>query len=165
MESRVVADAKRLRMTRLLTAIVIAASLTAPSLAKASGRAPQARREAIAPAWDGTPPLVAAALHDLGRGNFTGKPGPWCAFAVSAWLERIGLRPLSSGMASSALGYGPHVAPRPGVLAVSARHVGIVVAVDGARVQIASGNWSHRVALAWMPARVFAAFVQIEDRA
>ena len=36
--------------------------------------------------------LVERALRDLGRGNFTGTRGPWCAWAVSTWLRDIGLR-------------------------------------------------------------------------
>ena len=129
---------------RLLTSVALALALMAPHTAKASGRPPQPRREAFA-SEAGDPPLVAAALHDLGRGNFTGQRGPWCAFAVSAWLQRIGLPPLPGGMASSALRYGPHVAPRPGVLAVSWRHVGIVERVDGPWLITISGNWGNRV--------------------
>ena len=126
-------------------------ALALPHGAKANGRAPPARREVIA-AEAGEPALVRAALRDLGRGNFTGHRGPWCAFAVSAWLKAIGLPPLPGGMASSALRYGPHVAPRPGVLAVSSRHVAIVERVEGRWLITLNGNWGGRVRRARAPA-------------
>jgi hypothetical protein len=100
----------------------------------------------------GDPPLVTAARRDLGRGNFTGQRGPWCAFAVSAWLKAIGLPPLPGGTAGSALRYGPHVAPRPGVLAVSWKHVAVVERVDGPWLITLNGNWGGRVRRARVPA-------------
>ena len=145
---------------RILAHICLAVALVVSHGVKASGRTPPARRPAVE-AETGEPALVRAAVHDLGRGNFTGQRGPWCAFAVSAWLQRIGLPPLPGGMASSALRYGPHVAPRPGVLAVSWRHVGIVERVDGPWLITLNGNWGNRVRRARVPARAFAAFVEV----
>jgi cell wall-associated NlpC family hydrolase len=112
--------------------------------------------------------LVAAADRDLGMGNFTGLPGAWCAWAVSAWLRATGRPPLRSGMAASALAYGPlELHPRRGDLAVMRTrrgrfgHVGIVVADLGATVEIVSGNWGHRVAHARILRRSVTAFVRV----
>ena len=106
--------------------------------------------------------IVAEAVRHLGQGNFTGRPGAWCAWFVSAVLRATGHAPLPSGMAASALAYGPRDAnPRPGDIAVMPHHVGFVVEADGARVRIVSGNWGRRVALATLPRGAFVAFVRI----
>ena len=106
--------------------------------------------------------IVAEAVRHLGQGNFTGRPGAWCAWFVSAILQATGRTPLPSGLAASALGYGPRTAiPRPGDIAVMSHHVGFVIEDDGATVRIVSGNWSHRVAIASLPRGAFVAFVRI----
>jgi uncharacterized protein (TIGR02594 family) len=111
---------------------------------------------------------VAIFETHLGQGNFTGLPGAWCAWAVSAVLRATGHRPLANGMASSALAYGPHITnPKRGDLVVMqtrhgpAGHVGIVVAFAGNQIKIISGNWSHRVAYAWISRRSVTAFVRV----
>ena len=107
-------------------------------------------------------PLVAEAERHLGEGNFTGLPGAWCAWAVSAWLRATGHRPLASGLAASAFAYGPCLAqPEPGALAVTWRHVGIVEAVNSdGTVTTISGNWGHRVRRARL-ARAGLVFVRV----
>jgi hypothetical protein len=111
---------------------------------------------------------VAIAERFLGAGNFTGLPGAWCAWAVSAWLRASGRPPLRSGLASSALAYGPlELHPRRGDLVVMRTsrgrfgHVGLVVADEGATIEIVSGNWGHRVAHARIPRRSVTAFVRV----
>jgi uncharacterized protein (TIGR02594 family) len=151
-----------------LTALVVAAVMITPDLALAYGRASPAPN--IFAAWretesgDGSAPaarpfgasggVVAEAARWIGSGKFTGQPGPWCADAVSAWLERSGHRPLDGRMASSALAYGQRLErPEIGALAVLgsrrgwASHVGVVSSVepDGS-IHLISGNWGRRVA-------------------
>jgi hypothetical protein len=111
---------------------------------------------------------VAFADRDLGAGNFTGLPGAWCAWAVSAWLKASGRPPLRSGLAASALAYGPlELHPRRGDLVVMRTrrgpygHVGLVVADLGATIEIVSGNWGHRVARARISRRSVTAFVRV----
>ena len=152
-------------------ALVAVGLCLSPLAAQARGPSPRpsfpAAGEASAPARF-VSDIVAEAERHLGQGNFTGRPGAWCAWAVSAWLRAIGRPPLASGLAASALTYGPRTdAPRPGDLAVirtrrgAAGHVGIVVADLGADVEIVSGNWSHRVARARIPRRAVTAFVRV----
>ncbi|THD46979.1 MAG: hypothetical protein E7774_05560 [Bradyrhizobium sp.] len=113
--------------------------------------------------------VVAEASRWIGSGKFTGKPGPWCADAVSEWLQRSGHRPLDSRMASAALAYGPRLAgPQVGALAVLggrygwASHVGVVSGVepDGS-IRLISGNWGSRVAEAVVSRGAVAAFVAV----
>jgi uncharacterized protein (TIGR02594 family) len=166
-----------------LSAIVVAVTLLAPDLALAYGRAgPPPNPVAAWPQWgsDGaaTPAsrtfgaggdVVAEAARWIGSGNFTGRPGPWCADAVSAWLERSGRRPLDGRMASSALAYGPRLdRPEVGALAVLgsrrgwASHVGVVSAVDpDGSVHLISGNWGRRVTEAVVSRGAVIAFVAV----
>ena len=119
-------------------------------------------RAAHAAEFEGQSDILVVASRTLGQGNFTGMPGAWCAWAVSAWLRATGRKPLPNGMAASALSYGPRVAhPKPGDIVVMRRHVGIVVADLGNEIQIVSGNWSHRVALAFIPRRSVVAFIAV----
>lgn len=90
-------------------------------------------------------PLVSTALRDLGRGKFTGKPGPWCADAAGAWLRRAGYRAPRSRRAIDYARYGRPTSPRPGAIVVSRHHVGVVVTVNHGRVTMVSGNWGGRV--------------------
>ena len=113
--------------------------------------------------------VVAEAARWIGSGKFTGQPGPWCADAVSAWLERSGHRPLDGRMASSALAYGPRLErPEVGALAVLgsrrgwASHVGVVSSVDrDGSIRLISGNWGRRVAEAVVPRGSVIAFVAV----
>ncbi len=123
----------------------------------------------FAPASFGGGDVVAEAAHWIGSGNFTGRPGPWCADAVSAWLERSGHRPLEGRMASAALAYGPRLEqPEVGALAVLgsrrgwASHVGVVSGVDrDGTIHLISGNWGRRVAEAVIPRASVIAFVAV----
>ncbi len=163
-----------------LTAIVVAAALLAPDLALAYGRA--APTPNLFAAWRETGSgegaarpfgaggdVVAEAARWIGSGKFTGQPGPWCADAVSAWLERSGHRPLEGRMASSALAYGPRLGrPEVGALAVLgsrrgwASHVGVVSGVDrDGSIHLISGNWGRRVAEAIVPRGSVVAFVAV----
>lgn len=163
-----------------LTAIAVAAALLAPDLALAYGRA--APTPNLFAAWRETESgggaarpfgaggdVVAEAARWIGSGKFTGQPGPWCADAVSAWLERSGHRPLDGRMASSALAYGPRLGrPEVGALAVLgsrrgwASHVGVVSNVDrDGSIHLISGNWGHRVAEAVVPRGSVIAFVAV----
>jgi uncharacterized protein (TIGR02594 family) len=113
-------------------------------------------------AWRAAADVVAEASRWIGAANPTGTRGPWCADFVSFSLRRVGLPPLPNRMASSALAYGPHTsAPRRGDLAVMPHHVGFVEAIepDGS-IELLSGNWGHRVALARLPRAAFVAFVE-----
>ncbi len=132
----------------------------------ARGAAPRAGDSATAAdvrqVMAGVNDILTEAQRHLGQGNFTGRPGSWCAWFASAVLKATGRRPLADGLAASALAYGPRTgAPRPGDLAVMPGHVGFVVADLGARVTIVSGNWSHRVALTTLPRAAFVAFVKV----
>jgi uncharacterized protein (TIGR02594 family) len=163
-----------------LTAIVVAAALLAPDLALAYGRAGPtpnpfaAWRETgsgggAARLFGAGGDVVAEAARWIGSGKFTGQPGPWCADAVSAWLERSGHRPLDGRMASSALAYGPRLErPEVGALAVLgsrrgwASHVGVVSSVDrDGTIHLISGNWGRRVAEAVVPRGSVIAFVAV----
>jgi hypothetical protein len=112
--------------------------------------------------------LVAVAERYLGMSNFTGLPGAWCAWAVSAWLHATGRPELSNGLAASALTYGPlELHARRGDLVVMRTrrgpygHVGVVVADEGEEIEIISGNWLDRVARARISRRSVTAFVRI----
>jgi uncharacterized protein (TIGR02594 family) len=151
-----------------LSAIVVAGVLLAPEVALAYGRAtpmpnlfaPMSETGSDAGASPASQPfgaggdVVAEAARWIGSGKFTRQPGPWCADAVSAWLQHSGHRPLEGRMASSALAYGPRLErPEVGALAVLggrrgwASHVGVVSGVDGdGTVHLISGNWDRRVA-------------------
>jgi uncharacterized protein (TIGR02594 family) len=111
---------------------------------------------------------IALAERWLGSANPTGTAGPWCADFISFVFRRAGIRPLSGRMAASALSYGPRVAePRRGDLAVMRTsrgpfgHVGLVVAEHGDWIEIISGNWARRVALAQISRRSVTAFVRV----
>jgi uncharacterized protein (TIGR02594 family) len=130
-----------------------------------AGARPPYRARSIA---TGAATLIREAERWLGPGNFTGRPGAWCAWAVSAWLTQTGHRPLASGIAASALTYGPRLAAaRIGALAVlsgrrgSASHVGLVRRVEGDNIELISGNWGHRVAIAIVPRRRILAFIGV----
>ena len=116
----------------------------------------------------GAPGLIREAERWLGSGNFTGRPGAWCAWAISAWLTATGHRPLANGMAASALTYGLRLpGPRVGAIAVVssrsglASHVGLVRRFKGDDIELISGNWGHRVAIGVVPRRRISAFIGV----
>ena len=169
-------------MKAKLTAIAVAATLVAPSLASANGNngsSPDrfaasseagSAGDAAARPFSAGGDVVAEAARWIGSGKFTRQAGPWCADAVSAWLQRSGHRPLEGRMASSALAYGPRLqGPEVGALAVLggrrgwASHVGVVSSVgsDGS-VHLISGNWGRRVAEAVVPRGSVMAFVAVQ---
>jgi uncharacterized protein (TIGR02594 family) len=181
-----------LRVTLNAAALVgalLAANL-APDLAEASGRSgaqpvsvpvvwqetgragrPGRAAPALAPRFfGGGSDVVAEASRWIGSRKFTAPPGPWCADAVSAWLQRTGHRPLDSRMASAALAYGPQLSgPQVGALAVLgsrrgwAAHVGIVSGVESdGSIRLISGNWGARVAEAVISRRSVVAFVAVQ---
>ena len=114
----------------------------------------------VAPASE--PAVLTVAGGFVGRGKVTTLPGPWCGDFVSMVLRLAGLRPLPNRLAYSALSYGPRVAhPKPGDIVVMRNHVGFVVADRGNEIEIVSGNWSHRVARAFIPRRSVIAFIQV----
>lgn len=146
------------------TAFNIAQASAPPRVAQQkAGARPPPRADLIVL---GASSLIREAERWLGSGNFTGKPGAWCAWAVSAWLTATGHRPLANGMAASALTYGPRLpGPRVGAIAVvsrradSASHVGLVRRVEGDNIELISGNWGHRVAIGIVPRRQISAFI------
>lgn len=108
------------------------------------------------------PAVLALAKRDEGMGKMTPYPGPWCADWINRILGLAGLRPLPNRLAYSALSYGPRVAhPKPGDIVVMRNHVGFVVADRGNEIEIVSGNWSRRVARAFIPRRSVIAFIQV----
>ena len=130
---------------------------------------PAPERTPFSPSYGGGD-VVAEASRWIGSGKFTRLPGPWCADAVSAWLQRTGHRPLENRMASAALAYGPQLSgPQVGALAVLggrygwASHVGVVSGVepDGS-IRLISGNWGARVAEAVVSRSSVVAFVAVQ---
>jgi uncharacterized protein (TIGR02594 family) len=178
----------RVTLNLAVLAGAVLATTLAPNLAEASGRAaiqavsaPVVWREvgrtrrAAAPAPElrftgAGGDVVAEASRWIGSGKFTAPPGPWCADAVSAWLQRTGHRPLENRMASAALAYGPQLSgPQVGALAVLgsrrgwAAHVGIVSGVESdGSIRLISGNWGARVAEAVVSRRSVVAFVAVQ---
>jgi hypothetical protein len=139
---------------------IVAASPAEPAGSK--GRSKNARLST------GYGDLVVVAERYLGMSNFTGLPGAWCAWAVSAWLRTTGRPALASGFAASALAYGPlKLHARRGDLVVMRTqrgpygHVGVVIADEGEEIEIISGNWLHRVARARISRRSVTAFVRV----
>lgn len=104
-----------------------------------------------------TPDLVHVASRYIGRGNFTGFHGPWCAAAVGDWLTRAGYRRLHSFRALDYARYGRPSGPVPGAIAVMRHHIGIVVRVTRRGPLILSGNHRHRVAVSvYAPRKIIA---------
>ena len=150
-----------------LAAIAAMASLFLSHHAEANGRTSPSIYSAE---WNGSAPgrnlggdVVAEDQRWLGSGNFTHKPGAWCAWGLSAWLRATGHAPLPNGMASSALAYGPHIAqPRRNVIVVMPHHVGLVEEVRAnGLLGIISANWGGRVGRGTISRRQVVAFVAI----
>jgi len=158
----------RSRRMALLRPLGSTTALT-PSFREVAAVSPTFGAAAAPSASFGGGGVVAEASRWIGSGKFTRQPGPWCADAVSAWLQRSGHRPLDGRMASSALAYGPRLgAPEVGSLAVLgsrrgwAYHVGIVSGVESnGSIRLISGNWGRRVAEAVVPRGAVSAFVAV----
>ena len=89
--------------------------------------------------------LVGAMEQHLG-GNPTGRSHNWCAAYLGMVLKGLGLPTSGSDMAVSYAHYGHPASPAPGVIAVFPHHVGVIVKVIGNdKVELVSGNHSHRV--------------------
>ena len=87
--------------------------------------------------------VTTAAARYIGT-NPTGWSHNWCAEFANRVLRRQGYRTSGSAMATSFAHYGPHVAPRPGAIAVQRGHVGFVESVHGDRIVLVSGNGGRR---------------------
>jgi hypothetical protein len=144
-----------------LAAFAALAPLCVGGAAEAHARPPLWRDGAIASVSRGGGVLDEASRW-IGRGNVTGRPGAWCAWFASFVLTRTGHRALASGLASSALSYGPRVTePQPGDLAVMAGHVTFFAGWDGEDAFLGlGGNQSHRVSVARFARRAVIAFVR-----
>ena len=140
---------------RTILSAAICGLLLSPAYAGSGNYRPATIRDQ---GWGFASSLPNVVERYVGSGKFTGLRGPWCADAVNAWLRMAGKRPLGGRMAGAALSYGPRGNGTPGDLAVfmgrrGAYHVGVVVASLGDRVEVVSGNWSHRVGRAILPRR------------
>ena len=91
---------------------------------------------------------VGIAMRYLGSGNPTGTHRAWCGDFINMTERLAGRQGLASGgLASTWRGYGHASAPVRGAIAVMRGHVSRVVARFGDRVELISGNWSHRVSI------------------
>ena len=149
----------------MLAALVVAALFAA--IGPRCAHAGQAGAFPAAPSASGQaqvsePQVLAKASQYVGMGKVTRVPGAWCADFVNMVLLATGRPPLPGRMASAALAYGPRVAhPKPGDIVVMRGHVGFVVADLGSEIEIVSGNWSRRVARAFIPRRSVVAFISV----
>lgn len=107
-------------------------------------------------------PLLAAARHYLGRGNFTRHAGPWCRDAINVWMRQAGYRLTNnSRRAIDALRLGHRVAsPRPGDLVVMRHHVTIFAGWGGRGVIGLGGNQGRRVKYSHFSSRRVVAYVR-----
>ena len=86
------------------------------------------------------------AMERYERTNPTGRNHNWCAAYLGMVLRGLGLPTSGSDMAVSYAHYGHPASPAPGVIAVFPHHVGVIVKVIGNdKVELISGNHSHRV--------------------
>lgn len=93
--------------------------------------------------------LVAVARSYVGRGKFTGIPGPWCRDAVNVWLRLSGFFTGHSRRAADVDRIGRRM-PGPCVGCIArarwGHHTGIVAGLGGRGwVDLISGNWAGRV--------------------
>jgi hypothetical protein len=110
-----------------------------------------------------TAPWAASALASVaGRylgGNPTGWGRVWCGVFMRLVVRQAGLPDNPAGnLARSWAHYGRPTGAQPGAIAVMPHHVGIVLAIQGDRVLVRSGNHGHRVADGWYPARRIIAY-------
>lgn len=147
-----------------VVAIALAAFFAAygPRMAHAEGRGGPSRGATAMVTAPARSDLLTEASRWIGRGNPTGKPGPWCASFVSFVLERTGRPPLPSRLAASALRYGARVAnPRPGDLVVMRSHVTFFAGWDGQGAFLGlGGNQNNRVRISRFARRAVIAFVR-----
>lgn len=80
--------------------------------------------------------MATIAARFVGRGNFTGFPGPWCGAAMSSWYALYKGRNPHLLRARDWARVGRPSSVRPGAIVVWPHHVG-VIGRDGA---IISGN-------------------------
>jgi hypothetical protein len=151
-------------MPKSILAVLMLAAMFAIMLAGSAaqaGTSPASSRPVLAHggphtaprAWSGSainpgPDLVAAMQQHLGR-NPTGWSRNWCGHYLGLIARGLGLKPpAGAALAANWRHFGmPAHGPAPGVVAVFAHHVGVVVAVlPGSRVLVRSGNHGHRVA-------------------
>lgn len=97
-------------------------------------------------------PDVLAIWKDAKLGGIKDDETPWCAGAVSAWLERSGIKSARTAWARSYLDYGYELTePHLGAIVVFERgnggHVGLVTGVteDGSQIRVLGGNQSNTV--------------------
>jgi hypothetical protein len=102
--------------------------------------------------------LLHVAERYVGRGNFTGFHGKWCAAAAGLWLNEAGYSRLPSLAAVSYAQYGRPSAPKPGVVAVLPHHIGIVAKVYPTSILLLSGNHRHDVGYGVVSKRSVIAF-------
>jgi hypothetical protein len=105
------------------------------------------RMESYSTSWRATyspAPLISVASRDIGRGNFTGLRGPWCAAALNHWLARSGHRPLGSNRARDFASYGRPSKLQPGAILVWKSHVGVYA---GNGLTLSGNGRGHRVHL------------------
>lgn len=101
---------------------------------------------------------VSIAMRFLGSGNPTGTRGPWCGDFMNLLEHLSGRRGIASRMATAWASYGHASAPVRGAIAVFPSHVARVIAREGDRLEIISGNWSRRVGIGWVRLRSAVAF-------
>ncbi|QVW00519.1 putative baseplate hub subunit and tail lysozyme [Vibrio phage ICP1] len=98
-------------------------------------------------------PRVVQYFKDAHSSWFTDDETPWCAAAVSSWLERVGIRSVRSARARDHINFGTKLLePRFGAIVVLERgansgHVGFVngVTADGKQIKVLGGNQSDSV--------------------
>ncbi len=98
-------------------------------------------------------PRVVQYFKDAHSSWFDDDETPWCAAAVSAWLERAGIHSARSARARDHLNFGTElIEPRFGAVVVLERgatsgHVGFVTGVtaDGKQIKVLGGNQSDSV--------------------
>lgn len=98
-------------------------------------------------------PRVVQYFKEAHTSWFNDDETPWCAAAVSAWLERSGIRSVRSARARDHINFGSKLLePRFGAIVVLERgansgHVGFVTGVtaDGNQIKVLGGNQSDSV--------------------
>lgn len=93
--------------------------------------------------------LITTMMSHIGAKRPHGCPSRWCACYLDIVLTQIGFKPLGSFRAKDFRHYGKKAKPgEVGAIMVMKHHVGVVTGKCGnGRVQIISGNYSHRVKL------------------
>jgi hypothetical protein len=102
--------------------------------------------------------LLHVAERYVGKGNFTGFNGKWCAAAAGMWLREAGYTRLPSLAAVSYARYGKPSGPRVGAVAVLPHHIGVVAKVYSDSILLLSGNHRHNVGYSVVSNRAIVAF-------